>query len=99
VCKIGSVLLNLLIWDQHASPIQLCFLSMGLAGGSLFQQAPLRSSAKPPAAVAQEKHSVSPTEKQQPLRVSTAGTNGSSGQLVHKREGRVSGPAIPSDKP
>jgi hypothetical protein len=47
VCKIGSVLINLLIWDQHASPIQLCFLAMGLAGGSLFQQAPLR--AKPSA--------------------------------------------------
>lgn len=42
VCKIGSVLLNLMIWDQHASPIQLCFLGLGLAGGSLFQQAPLR---------------------------------------------------------
>lgn len=42
VCKLGSVLLNLMIWDQHASPIQLCFLGMGLAGGSLFQQAPLR---------------------------------------------------------
>lgn len=93
--------MNLLIWDQHASPIQLCFLSMGLAGGSLFQQAPLRSSTKPPAAAALEKHSVSPTEKQQPLRVSNTGANGSSGQLVHKREGRVSGPATlnPSDKP
>uniref|UniRef100_A0A383V2L7 Sugar phosphate transporter domain-containing protein n=1 Tax=Tetradesmus obliquus TaxID=3088 RepID=A0A383V2L7_TETOB len=43
VCKIGSVLINLLIWDQHASPIQLCFLAMGLMGGSLFQQAPLRT--------------------------------------------------------
>eukprot|EP00878_Enallax_costatus_P016396 GHUV01017198.1.p1 GENE.GHUV01017198.1~~GHUV01017198.1.p1 ORF type:complete len:189 (+),score=14.69 GHUV01017198.1:547-1113(+) len=42
VCKIGSVLINLLIWDQHASPIQLWFLAVGLAGGSLFQQAPLR---------------------------------------------------------
>eukprot|EP00879_Flechtneria_rotunda_P005403 GHRR01005694.1.p1 GENE.GHRR01005694.1~~GHRR01005694.1.p1 ORF type:complete len:363 (+),score=47.19 GHRR01005694.1:572-1660(+) len=42
VCKIGSVLLNLMIWDQHASPLQLCFLGVGLAGGSLFQQAPLR---------------------------------------------------------
>ncbi|KAF8063683.1 GFT1 [Scenedesmus sp. PABB004] len=43
VCKLGSVLLNLAIWDQHASPIQLCFLCLGLAGGSLFQQAPLRA--------------------------------------------------------
>eukprot|EP00775_Hariotina_reticulata_P003704 gene3704-3967_t len=46
VCKIGSVLLNLAIWDQHASPIQLAFLSMGLFGGSLFQQAPLRKDRK-----------------------------------------------------
>ncbi|KAF8057271.1 SAT2 [Scenedesmus sp. PABB004] len=47
VCKLGSVLLNLLIWDQHASPIQLCFLGLGLAGGSLFQQAPLRARPAP----------------------------------------------------
>jgi GDP-mannose transporter len=47
VCKLGSVLLNLLIWDQHASPIQLCFLALGLAGGSLFRQAPLRATAAP----------------------------------------------------
>lgn len=47
VCKIGSVLINLVIWDQHASPIQLCFLAMGLAGGSLFQQAPLRPKPQP----------------------------------------------------
>lgn len=44
VCKIGSVLINLLIWDKHGSPIQLCFLALGLAGGSLFRQAPLRAS-------------------------------------------------------
>lgn len=47
VCKIGSVLLNLLIWDQHASPVQLWFLALGLAGGSLFQQAPLRQKPTP----------------------------------------------------
>eukprot|EP00775_Hariotina_reticulata_P005741 gene5741-5981_t len=50
VCKIGSVLLNLMIWDQHASGVQLVFLSLGLLGGSLFQQAPLRQQ---PAAVVQ----------------------------------------------
>jgi hypothetical protein len=47
VCKIGSIILNLLIWSNHASPIQLCFLALGLAGGSLFQQAPLREKAQP----------------------------------------------------
>lgn len=30
------------IWDQHASPVQLCYLALGLAGGAMFQQAPLR---------------------------------------------------------
>lgn len=47
VCKIGSVLINLVIWDQHANTMQLCFLGMGLAGGSLFRQAPLRAQAGP----------------------------------------------------
>lgn len=47
VCKIGSIVLNLLIWSNHASPIQLLFLAMGLAGGSLFQQAPLREKQQP----------------------------------------------------
>ncbi|WIA23244.1 hypothetical protein OEZ85_000015 [Tetradesmus obliquus] len=42
VCKNGSIALNLIIWSNHASPVQLFFLAMGLAGGSLFQQAPLR---------------------------------------------------------
>lgn len=46
VCKILSVLINLVIWDQHATPIQLCFLSMALAGGSFFEQAPLRAPKK-----------------------------------------------------
>jgi GDP-mannose transporter len=43
VCKIGSVLINLVLWDQHATPVQLVFLAVGLAGGSLFRQAPLRA--------------------------------------------------------
>lgn len=47
VCKIGSIILNLLIWSNHASPMQLCFLALGLAGGSLFQQAPLREKHEP----------------------------------------------------
>jgi hypothetical protein len=47
VCKIGSIVLNLLIWSNHASPIQLFFLALGLAGGSLFQQAPLREKQQP----------------------------------------------------
>lgn len=47
VCKIGSIALNLIIWSNHASAVQLFFLAMGLAGGSLFQQAPLREKHQP----------------------------------------------------
>jgi len=45
VCKIGSVLINLLIWDQHANGVQLAFLLLGLLGGAFFEQAPLRQPA------------------------------------------------------
>lgn len=98
VCKIGSVLINLLIWDQHASPVQLCFLSMGLAGGSLFQQAPMRAPKEPvsalPAAAKQAQSSVQDVVKKQlPLRVSASGSNGS-GSAMHKREGRLSAPTL-----
>jgi hypothetical protein len=44
VCKILSVLINLMLWDQHATPVQLLFLAVGLTGGCLFRQAPLRAS-------------------------------------------------------
>lgn len=43
VCKLASVLINLLIWEHHGSPIQLFFLTLGLIGGSTFKQAPLRA--------------------------------------------------------
>lgn len=42
VCKLLSVALNCLIWDQHATPIQLAFLMLGLLGGTMFQQQPMR---------------------------------------------------------
>lgn len=42
VCKLGSVLLNLGVWEHHGTPVQLFFLTIGLIGGSLFQQAPMR---------------------------------------------------------
>lgn len=42
VCKLLSVALNCLIWDQHATPIQLAFLLVGLFGGTMFQQQPMR---------------------------------------------------------
>jgi GDP-mannose transporter len=100
VCKIGSVLINLLIWDQHASPIQLCFLSLGLAGGSLFQQAPLRAkkqaataAAATSSAAAASEGKASPQEQQQ-LQLGAAGSNGSKVLTKHKREARSSAPSM-----
>jgi GDP-mannose transporter len=87
VCKIGSVLINLCIWDQHASPIQLMFLTMGLAGGSLFQQAPVRNR-KQQEGGDEKQPLLDPEEavkQQQPLRISLSGGS------ANKREGRVSG--------
>jgi GDP-mannose transporter len=101
VCKIGSVLFNLLIWDQHATPIQLVFLAVGLAGGSLFQQAPLR--AQPAAKLPSNSSPGSPTEQEGLIKVFDApggamctadsddgstGSNSSSGDA--QRRGRPS---------
>jgi GDP-mannose transporter len=40
--KMFTVLVNVVIWDNHASPIGIASLAACLAGGSLYQQAPLR---------------------------------------------------------
>ena len=40
--SISQVLLNVLIWDKHASPLGIASLCVCLAGGALYQQAPLR---------------------------------------------------------
>lgn len=40
--KCLTVLLNLLIWDQHAAPAGIASLFLCLIGGSLYKQAPLR---------------------------------------------------------
>lgn len=85
--QVGSILINLLIWDQHASPLQLCFLALGLAGGSLFQQAPLRQKpgAKSPVASREVAPDVTLQEKL---------------PLVQHRETRLSGDSkkvVPND--
>jgi hypothetical protein len=84
LCKIGSILLNLAIWDQHASAVQLAFLALGLAGGAMFQQPPLRSTKQQGGA--DEKQPLLDTEaaavkQQQPLRISISGA-------ASKREAR-----------
>ena len=40
--KMLTVTVNVLIWDKHASPSGIFALAIALAGGSLYQQAPLR---------------------------------------------------------
>mmetsp|Transcript_27594 Transcript_27594/g.45929 ORF Transcript_27594/g.45929 Transcript_27594/m.45929 type:complete len:717 (+) Transcript_27594:77-2227(+) len=40
--KMLTVLVNLLIWDYHASPIGILCLTICLLGATLYQQAPLR---------------------------------------------------------
>lgn len=43
--KLLTVLINVLIWDKHASPGGIAALCVCLGGGSLYQQAPLRKEA------------------------------------------------------
>lgn len=42
VCKVVTVLINIAIWDRHATKVELMFLALGLLSGALYQQAPLR---------------------------------------------------------
>lgn len=42
LCKVLTVLINLVIWDKHASVTELGFLAVGLLAGAFYMQAPLR---------------------------------------------------------
>ena len=44
--KMLTEILNVLIWDKHASPLGIFALAVCVGGGALYQQAPLRSSGK-----------------------------------------------------
>jgi solute carrier family 35 len=44
LCKVFTVLINIVIWDKHASFTELVFLALGLFAGSLYEQAPMRKS-------------------------------------------------------
>ncbi|KAG5177489.1 hypothetical protein JKP88DRAFT_332652 [Tribonema minus] len=48
--KVLTVLLNVVIWDKHASPVGLAFLLLCLGGGALYKQAPMRAGAAAAAA-------------------------------------------------
>jgi GDP-mannose transporter len=42
LCKVFTVLINICLWDKHASAVELAFLSLGLIAGAFFEQAHLR---------------------------------------------------------
>jgi GDP-mannose transporter len=42
LCKVLTVLINIFIWDKHASASELGFLAIGLLAGAFYVQAPLR---------------------------------------------------------
>jgi GDP-mannose transporter len=43
VNKVLTVLLNIALWNKHASPLGTAFLFVCLAGGAAYQQAPMRA--------------------------------------------------------
>eukprot|EP00908_Phaeocystis_cordata_P004499 Transcript_14879.p2 GENE.Transcript_14879~~Transcript_14879.p2 ORF type:complete len:318 (-),score=164.82 Transcript_14879:1463-2416(-) len=45
VCKVLTVLINVFIWDKHATPTGLCFLFGSLVCAYFYKQAPLRTAA------------------------------------------------------
>lgn len=42
LCKVLTVVVNILIWDKHASPPELAFLALGLLAGAFYKQAPMQ---------------------------------------------------------
>ena len=60
--KMLTVFVNVLIWDKHASALGIGSLAICIAGGSLYQQAPLalREPAVAPEAVALKADESSP---------------------------------------
>lgn len=51
--KCMTVLVNLMIWDQHATPTGIAFLFLCILGGSFYRQAPLRKKECDNVAIAQ----------------------------------------------
>jgi GDP-mannose transporter len=52
LCKVLTVLINVLIWDKHANAAGLAALMVCLAAGSLYTPAPMRGATRSPAAAA-----------------------------------------------
>jgi hypothetical protein len=45
--KCFTILLNVLIWDQHATPGGIFALAVCISGGMIYQQAPMRKATPP----------------------------------------------------
>jgi len=58
VCKLISVMLNVFIWDKHATPVGIGWLVVCLCCSAAYRQAPLRNPPPPPLPVAAEDKSV-----------------------------------------
>ena len=48
VCKVLTVLINVCIWDKHATPTGLGFLMLCLLAAFLYKPSPLRADSQPP---------------------------------------------------
>jgi len=59
VCKILTVLINISIWDKHASPVGLSALLVCLAAAAAYQQAPFRKE------VLEQKERMLPTSQEE----------------------------------
>lgn len=64
VNKFLTILLNVVLWDKHASPFGIVAVCMCLAAGSLYQQSPTRKQVQERAQAAQTQADV---ESQSPL--------------------------------
>jgi GDP-mannose transporter len=42
VCKVLTIIINVSIWDKHATPIGICWLLVCLVGTYFYEQAPMR---------------------------------------------------------
>ena len=45
LCKLGTLVVNTLMWDKHASPTGMSCLLVCMTAGFFYQQAPMRASA------------------------------------------------------
>lgn len=64
VCKVMSVLANVILWDRHATPAGLVGLMVCMAGSACYRAAPLRESVKTVAGSSLEASVKTPQQRQ-----------------------------------